>query len=131
MSLTPASLKTRLLALLDGAIGEYDFGSGYTEPAVAIGDRPEGVTVSGVELIIPYFPDVPESQRVCGSVYRREFWTLSLLLHGGSALQECADRLSRYFVSGTGVYIPTDSRYGNLPRYRFTFTHRDLYEGLH
>lgn len=129
--LTPLILKGYLETLLAGVIGTYTHtDNGYTMSAIAIGNPPNKYTASGVELIIPLFPDIPQSQWLAGDVHRRELWDLILILHDGNRLTECVDRLTRFFITGHGVFLPASSAYGTKAQYRFTFTHQDLYEGL-
>lgn len=128
--LTSLILKGHLELLLDNCIGTYKYSNGYTSKAICIGNPPNQATVTGVELVIPLFPDVPESQWLAGDVYRRELWDLVLVLHDGNKLTECVDRLTRFFITGRGVFLPASSAYSTKAQYTFTFTHHDLYSGL-
>lgn len=128
--LTPLILKEHLEILLSTAIGTYTYPNGYTSKAICIGNPPNKYTATGVELIIPLFPDCPETQWLAGDVYRREIWDLVLVLHDGNKLTECVDRLTRFFTTGHGVFMPASSALNTKAQYRYTFVHHDLYKGI-
>jgi len=110
-------METRLSSYL----GTYTYKNGYTSLASCIGAPEEGIKVTGVELIIPLFPDTKDEWTGCGEVSREEKWTLILVQHSGNKLRDAADVLSRTFSSGIVVYTPASSTTKSYPMIRVTF----------
>ncbi len=128
--MTPLVLKEKLKIALANQLGTYtNSKNNYTEPAIAIGNRNNEYKVSGVEVILPWFPDA-NSTWSAGDIYREERWNIYLILHSGNKLFEAVDRLYRICPMSKGVYLPQNDIVESLPQYRFTLVHKDLYEGI-
>lgn len=129
--MTPLELRDKLKIALADQLGTYvNPKNNYTEPAIIIGNRNNQYKVTGLEVVLPWFPDVPKSLWSAGDIYREEHWNLYLILHSGNKLSEAVDILYRICPQSRGVYLPQNDIVGSLPQYRFTLIHKDLYNGI-
>lgn len=126
---TPLDLKNRVTALLTGVIGTYRHPSGYTEPAISVGNRhAEGITVTGIEAIVPKTFLVRSSKWAGKHVSQDRYADIILLEWSGDNLNECARRLLLHFPNATGIEIPDFDPIKSLRQYRVTVWLPDGFE---
>lgn len=116
---------------MTGFIGEYTHKNGYKEPAVTVGNRhADGITVTGIEAVIPSIFCVKSSQWVSYLVSQDRYADIILLEWSGNNLYACADRLMRHFPNSKGIEIPDYDPIKTLKQYRVTVWLPDAFDGL-
>lgn len=130
--MNPATIKKHVLEAIPNQIGTYTYVNGYQGVAIAIGNPPNDITVSGVEVIIPNFPTISKSHQYGYTHHRCERWKLVVINHGQSKDNwfTAIDRILRYFPNCSGVDIPQSDPLKSLPMYVITVSHGDGYEGV-
>jgi len=134
---TPINVKDYFETNLGTYLGTYTYPSGYQRTAIAIGNPQNDVDVKGVELVLPFFPEIEESfvlnEQRLNERHQQQTWDLYFIHHYTSqqrfdqnfadAIQTTINHLLR---DCNGTYLPQDSRIENLPQYRITFRFSDI-----
>lgn len=135
--MTPANLITALREILDPTeIGSYTYPDGRTREAIAVSKPPNGITVDGLEYIIPNFPTFPKSCRSPYFTHRQEKWTIAIVNHNGDddkgILFTVVDKLSRSlsYLGSSGQEIPVGDPTKSLQQYIFSFYHSEGFTNL-
>jgi hypothetical protein len=128
--MTPAELKNQIQSVLPTQLGKYTYSNGFTTPAIAVGQVPNEIEVTGIEIIIPNFPTIPESLQAGDTfIHRQERWVIEIVNHGSDKANfyTVIDRLMRYFPRSRGVNVPQSNPLNSLPRYQLTIIYSDGY----
>jgi len=123
------TLTNKLTTALTGLLGIYKYTNGFTRPAIAVGESPPGVTVSGLEVILPIMPD-SSGQWLSNEIYRKDTWDIVLVQREGCSadtFQKACDRLTRFFYNSHTTYIPQNKTVGSYNQLVLTYRHQDLY----
>lgn len=126
----PSELRNCILGIIPDQIGTYTYNNGHSSVAFTVGNPPNDITVSGIEIIIPNFPHV-ESATAHGDSYihRCEKWDVYIINHDNDKAKwfTAIDRLMRSFPRCFGRDIPQSNPTKNLPMYLLTIKHSDGY----
>lgn len=126
----PLDLKNYILAAIPDQIGTYTYNNGYSTAAFAVGNPPNDITVTGIEIIIPNFPHITSSSQHGDSwLHRCEKWDIYIINHSQDKAKwfTAIDRLMRYFPRCFGRDIPQSNPTKDLPMYVLTIKHSDGY----
>ncbi|MGL6342701.1 MAG: hypothetical protein ACRC80_26625 [Waterburya sp.] len=131
--MTPKKLKDHIVYCIGDDMGSYTYKNGVTEKAIAVGNIPNDVKVTGIEVILPIFPNYSKSNQY-GDTYhhREEKWEVHLILHSQDKglFYSTIDKLLRYFSRSYGVFLPPNSITRSLPQYTLTIIHSDAYRKI-
>ncbi len=105
--------------------------SGLIDPAIAIGNPPSDIKITGLECLLPIFPDT-RSEWAGVSIHSEETWDILLIQRDVApgqffTIHTAAHRLRCFFATSEGAYMPQDDLLGSYPQYRVTFTRSDLH----
>ncbi|MGV2830601.1 hypothetical protein [Myxosarcina sp. GI1(2024)] len=121
--MTPKELKDLIIEAIPDQLGTYTYPNGHTDRAIAIGNPPNNLKVSGVEVIIPNFPTT-ENNYLYGDTYfhRCEKWKVAIVNHGNDKGNwfTAIDRLHRFFHRSYGNDVPQSDPLKTLPMYVLT-----------
>jgi hypothetical protein len=85
--ITAKSILDFLKVELANHLGTYRYPNKLTTPAIRIGDTipPSGITITGLEVIIPFFPTTSTNSVGGGTAsYSRRMWHLQVIDRGGN-----------------------------------------------
>lgn len=121
--LTPRILQEILKAVLEDEIGTYTYcDSNFTTEAISIGNPPNDVSVDGLEVIIPIYPDVYSEQngRFTGA---EQYWDICLIerLGGSGKIFQAVPKLLDLFYCAKGYYSRQQDAVGEYEMYRVEF----------
>lgn len=97
------------LAAFGIPLGTYRFGNGNTGPALSVGDPPEGVTVQGLEVLIPATPEIDVIPTFAGAI-TVDRYPVRAVAHDGQSLSPVWNALAQAFrgVDAPQVLQATD-----------------------
>ena len=131
--MTPAHIRKCIVGVIPEQVGTYTYSNGFSTEAIAVGNIPNDIKVTGIEVIIPNFPQVPQSLQT-GDVFvhREEKWVIEIVNHGEDkgSFYTAIDRLLRFFPRAKGTDIPQNSILNSLPRFQLTLVHSDGYRKI-
>lgn len=124
----PIEFKNRIELILTDYLGVYTYPSGYTSPAVSVGEPPSDLKVQGLESVI-YLPQVIEPTQQLGGnagMFSKILWTIMLVARPESDteppstgnLYEAHQILQRHFQQFTSVHTPRNSILKTFEQYR-------------
>lgn len=128
--LTPATLITHIKQACGAYIGTYTrCDNGAVADAISVGNPPNNIEVTGVEIIIPIYPHTPKSCEGSGYQHSEELWDIYLVDHGNKDNFFLAIRgLMDYFPRKISRNIPQDSITESLPAHLITIKYGRGYQ---
>lgn len=118
--LTPRILQEIIKEVLVDELGTYTYCNGdFTVPAVSIGNPPNDVSVEGLEVILPIFPDIQIMQTGILTC-QEEMWDIVLIERAGGAgkIFQAIPKLVEIFYCGRGYYNRQMDAVGEYEMYR-------------
>lgn len=128
MPLTSTKLSEKIKTALSDVIGTYTYPNDYTRSAIAVGNPPNEVKVSGLEVIIPMMPK-GTADWLSDSLYIRDTYEIYLVKREGctpSDFVEACSRMRRFFYNADFQYIPQNETIGSFEQYVIKYKHEDL-----
>ncbi|MGK7892349.1 MAG: hypothetical protein AB4372_01530 [Xenococcus sp. (in: cyanobacteria)] len=130
-SLTPASLREHIKRAIGDYIGTYTYlSNNAVVDAIAVGNPPNDIKVTGIEVILPNYPNVPSSYQGGTAIHSVEHWEVVLINHNDTkanfflAIRGMFD----YFPRKRGYDVPQSSITESLPQYNFTIIYGRGYD---
>ena len=130
--LTPRILQEIIIAVLECEIGTYRYNDGtFTTSAVSIGNPPNDVTVEGLEVILPIFPDT-KVQQTGVLTHQCQVWDIVLIerVGGSGKIFQAIPKLLDLFYCAQGYYHRQEDTVGSYEYYRLEFKIESLTERL-
>ena len=130
MLLNVQTLRDKIEAALTGVLGVATYSNGFVRPAIFIGNPPNGITITGLSIILPIVPITDKAQHLSDTILKRDRWKIILEKREGctaSQFQTACDRLTTFFHNTNLVYLEQNSQLGSYTQAIITFKHCDLY----
>lgn len=121
--LTPRILQEIVKETLIDEIGTYVYCNGdFTTPAVSIGNPPNDVSVEGLEVILPMFPDI-RLQQTGRHEHQEQYWDICLIERAGGEgkIFQAVPKLLSLFYCARGYYHRQEDTVGTYEKYRIEF----------
>lgn len=103
---TPLGLKQFFSTLLADYLGTYTYTNGYVEPAIHVGNPPNSVVATGLEVILPMLPD-RDSNLIAATRYQEDLYDIYLIQRSGANhIPAAVEAITSYCWKSRGFYIP-------------------------
>lgn len=124
--LTACTVRDYLCELLSHLLGTYTYPNGFTDSAIAVGNKPDEVKVTGLEVIVHLVGATCRRWETSNGYSEEVKWCFYLIDHtGGKKLPECIRILDKALLKPVHQYKPA-SRDFNNPYVVYTFSHYQI-----